>query len=112
VARFGNICSIEEAETVSADSWKNLIPTIRKDGSEIWVSYSPREPEDPTSVMADQLQPETLIRIGTANGGTSQANRHTLAKRNQADTARCCCGSHYDDRRNPTISQLAAAASA
>ena len=50
-----DICWIEEAETVSADSWKNLIPTIRKDGSEIWVSYNPREPEDPTSIMAEKL---------------------------------------------------------
>ena len=29
---------IEEAANVSAESWKFLIPTLRKEGSEIWCS--------------------------------------------------------------------------
>ena len=36
-----DICWIEEAQSVSKDSWDTLVPTIRKDGSEIWVSYNP-----------------------------------------------------------------------
>ena len=36
-----DIVWIEEAQTVSKESWDTLIPTIRKDGSEIWVSYNP-----------------------------------------------------------------------
>lgn len=32
---------IEEAENVSEESWKFLIPTLRKETSEIWVSYNP-----------------------------------------------------------------------
>lgn len=32
---------IEEAQTVSKRSWDILVPTIRKDGSEIWVSMNP-----------------------------------------------------------------------
>jgi phage terminase large subunit len=43
-----DIVWVEEAETVSDDSWSVLIPTIRKDGSEIWVSFNPREDTDPT----------------------------------------------------------------
>lgn len=35
---------VEEAENVSKESWKFLIPTLRKDGSEIWVSYNPEDP--------------------------------------------------------------------
>lgn len=35
-----DICWVEEAQTVSARSWQTLMPTIRKDGSEIWVSYN------------------------------------------------------------------------
>lgn len=34
-------CWVEEASTVSRDSWDKLLPTIRKPGSEIWVSYNP-----------------------------------------------------------------------
>lgn len=43
-----DIVWVEEAETVSASSWEVLIPTIRKDGSEIWVSFNTRESTDPT----------------------------------------------------------------
>lgn len=32
---------VEEAQAVSKRSWDILIPTIRKDGSEIWVSMNP-----------------------------------------------------------------------
>jgi phage terminase large subunit len=40
----------EEAETISKGSWETLIPTIRKPGSEIWITFNPREPTDPTWV--------------------------------------------------------------
>lgn len=37
-----DICWVEEADVVSDASWRILIPTIRKEGSEIWVSFNPR----------------------------------------------------------------------
>ena len=39
---------MEEANTVSESSWSILIPTIRAEGSEIWVSFNPMEEDDPT----------------------------------------------------------------
>lgn len=36
-----DICWVEEAEAVSAHSWNVLIPTIRKEGSEIWATFNP-----------------------------------------------------------------------
>ena len=39
---------VEEAEAVSFTSWETLIPTIRKPGSEIWVSFNPRDELDDT----------------------------------------------------------------
>lgn len=41
-------CWIEEAQTVSKTSWNVLIPTIRKEGSEIWVSFNPELETDET----------------------------------------------------------------
>lgn len=35
---------VEEAENVSDESWKFLIPTFRKDNSEIWVAFNPDDP--------------------------------------------------------------------
>lgn len=43
-----DICWVEEAEKVSENSWSVLIPTIRKAGSELWVSFNPHEERDPT----------------------------------------------------------------
>jgi phage terminase large subunit len=43
-----DICWVEEAEAVSDQSWQVLIPTIRKPGSEIWISFNPALETDPT----------------------------------------------------------------
>lgn len=43
-----DICWVEEAQNVSSASWENLIPTIRKEGSEIWVSFNPTTEGSPT----------------------------------------------------------------
>jgi phage terminase large subunit len=43
-----DICIVVEAEKISDQSWKYLIPTIRKPGSEIWIEFNPRELTDPT----------------------------------------------------------------
>lgn len=39
---------VEEAQRVSHNSWETLIPTMRKKGSEIWVSFNPADANDPT----------------------------------------------------------------
>lgn len=46
-----DICWIEEAETTSQDSWDTLDPTIRKPGSEIWISFNPIQETDPVYKM-------------------------------------------------------------
>lgn len=43
-----DICWVEEAQTVSRHSWNVLIPTIRKEKSEIWVSFNPELETDET----------------------------------------------------------------
>jgi phage terminase large subunit len=43
-----DICWVEEAATVLNRSWEVLIPTIRKDNSEIWVSFNPELDSDNT----------------------------------------------------------------
>lgn len=43
-----DIAWVEEAEKVSFTSWETLIPTIRKGGSEIWVSFNPYDEMDDT----------------------------------------------------------------
>jgi len=43
-----DICWVEEAQSISEHSWEVLIPTIRAEGSEIWLSFNPDEETDPT----------------------------------------------------------------
>lgn len=42
---------LEEAQSVSQNSWDTLIPTIRTPNSEIWVSFNPDSADDPTFNM-------------------------------------------------------------
>lgn len=43
-----DICWVEEAQTTSKTSWDKLSPTIRKPGSEIWISFNPELDTDET----------------------------------------------------------------
>ena len=43
-----DICWVEEGQNISDRSWVILIPTIRKDNSEIWISFNPDLETDPT----------------------------------------------------------------
>lgn len=43
-----DVAWIEEANALSEESWQILIPTIRKEGSEIWLSFNTGEVSDPT----------------------------------------------------------------
>lgn len=60
-----DICWVEEAHAVSKNSWNTLIPTIRKDGSEIWISFNPVLATDYTYQRFKVKPPEdsTVIEI-------------------------------------------------
>lgn len=58
-----DICWVEEANTVSEDSWKKLIPTIRKPGSEIWASFNPELKTDAAyQRFVIHNPPEAIVR--------------------------------------------------
>jgi len=58
-----DICWVEEAQKISNESWDILIPTIRKKGSEIWISFNPNLESDPTfERFVKANRPDTNIR--------------------------------------------------
>jgi phage terminase large subunit len=61
-----DVCWAEEAQTVSADSWEILIPTIRKQDSEIWVSFNPMLETDPTyeRFVTNPPPGSSVVKIG------------------------------------------------
>jgi len=56
-------CWVEEGQTVTKESWKILVPTIRKSGSEIWVSFNPDLDTDDTYVRFIENTPPNTILI-------------------------------------------------
>ncbi|WP_063569334.1 PBSX family phage terminase large subunit [Achromobacter ruhlandii] len=58
-----DICWVEEAQTVSATSWEVLVPTIRGEGSEIWVTFNPDNEDDPTYQRFVANPPENAIVV-------------------------------------------------
>jgi phage terminase large subunit len=58
-----SICWVEEAQSVSRLSWNVLIPTIRAEGSEIWVSFNPELETDETYQRFVVNPPEDCITM-------------------------------------------------
>jgi phage terminase large subunit len=56
-----DICWVEEAQTVSRMSWNTVIPTIRKEGSEIWVTFNPELETDETYQRFVLKPPESAV---------------------------------------------------
>jgi phage terminase large subunit len=56
-----DIVWVEEAQTTSKLSWNVLIPTIRKEGSEIWISFNPELETDETYQRFIVNTPENSI---------------------------------------------------
>ena len=49
---------IEEADTLSAESWRVIKPTIRNEGSEIWITMNPKNKTD--ILYREFIEPESV----------------------------------------------------
>ena len=58
-----DIVWIEEAESVTYTSWETLIPTVRKEGSEIWCSFNPNDEMDDTYIRFVENPPEDAYSV-------------------------------------------------
>ncbi len=58
-----DICWCEEAQAISEKSWKILTPTIRKKGSEIWVTYNPELESDATHERFVTNPPPSCVSV-------------------------------------------------
>jgi phage terminase large subunit len=56
-----DICWVEEAALVTRRSWDILLPTIRKEGSEIWITFNPELDTDETWVRFIENTPDDCI---------------------------------------------------
>lgn len=59
-----DVAYVEEAQTLTARSLEMLRPTIRKDGSELWFSWNPRNASDPVdNLLRGVVVPEDAIVV-------------------------------------------------
>jgi len=63
------IAWVEEGQSVSEASWNVLIPTVRKEGSEIWTSWNPDQKSDPVyRRFIDHPPPDSkVVEVGWAD---------------------------------------------
>lgn len=66
-------CWVEEAAKVSRNSWGILIPTIRRPGSEIWMTFNPELETDYTYTRFVKDRGENAIDLGDGSWENSHA---------------------------------------
>jgi phage terminase large subunit len=57
---------IDEAEGVSEEAWRKLIPTVREDGSEVWLTWNP-ESKDSATHQRYRINPPENAKIVKVN---------------------------------------------
>ncbi|MBC8946952.1 PBSX family phage terminase large subunit [Xenorhabdus indica] len=57
------IAWIDEAESVSEIAWRKLIPTVREEGSEIWVTWNPEIDGSPTDKRFRKTPPDNACIV-------------------------------------------------
>jgi phage terminase large subunit len=62
-----DVCWIEEARVVTKASWEKLDPTVRKDGSEIWISFNPELETDYLYQLFVKNEPPPGARVVRIN---------------------------------------------
>jgi phage terminase large subunit len=59
-----DICWLEEAHSISEASWRVIIPTIRKQGSEIWCSFNMDDENDATyRRLVAKPRPDAIVHL-------------------------------------------------
>ena len=56
-----DICWLEEAHKISHSSWELLVPTIRKEQAQIWVSWNPRYRTDAISKFLSDNRKDPMV---------------------------------------------------
>lgn len=61
------LCWVDEAEPVTDEAWVKLIPTLREDDSELWVTWNPESKRSPTHKRFREGHPDPRIKIAAMN---------------------------------------------
>jgi phage terminase large subunit len=83
-----DIAWVEEAYNISRSSWNHLEPTIRKSGSEIWVSFNPSQEDDfiYQKFVANAPPPDAIVRKFNYNDNPWLSEALKVTRQYMADT--------------------------
>lgn len=58
---------VDEAEPVTEDAWAKLIPTLREEDSELWVTWNPESKRSATHKRFREARGDPLMRVAEIN---------------------------------------------
>jgi len=60
-----DLCWVEEAQKVPQLAWDILIPTIREEGSELWITFNPDSEDDPVfkTFITNDRPDATVVKV-------------------------------------------------
>ena len=61
------LCWVDEAEPVTEEAWIKLIPTLREEDSELWVTWNPESKRSPTHRRFRESRPDPRVKIAQIN---------------------------------------------
>jgi phage terminase large subunit len=76
---------VDEAEPVTDDAWTKLIPTLREEDSELWVTWNPESKRSATHRRFREASPDPLTKIVEINWRDNPWFPAILERKRQAD---------------------------
>ena len=76
---------VEEAQTLSQSSLDLLRPTIRKEGSQIWFTWNPKNPTDPVDAFLRGNDPKSIAAAKKAGKPWEPPPRSRIVRANWSD---------------------------
>ena len=61
------LCWVDEAEPVTEEAWIKLIPTLREEDSELWVTWNPESKRSSTHKRFREGRPDKRVKIAEIN---------------------------------------------
>lgn len=61
------LCWVDEAEPVTDEAWVKLIPTLREEDSELWVTWNPESKRSPTHKRFRESPPDERVKVVEIN---------------------------------------------
>lgn len=81
------LCWVDEAEPVTEEAWIKLIPTLREEDSELWVTWNPESKRSSTHKRFREGKPDQRIKVTEINWRDNPWFPAVLERTRQRDMA-------------------------